>query len=425
MSCKKIVAAGAVLLCLLGAAHGQTGFQPATEVSPIAPPSNQSAMNAAQVILGMAQRYVVTVNSGPYERAATTTDFVNFALLPVADNVFKSTPVAVSDDGQRVVGTVWWSPSPVPGSGSVSRTAVWDGEIATTVKSFGSVFNQAPIGISTDGARWVVQTGVGGSERAYLYNAVDVTTTSVVPFPDDEQQLTTAATAVSPDGRWVAGSYNGPVGDTFVWSEATGGELLVRPYAARPFPLLVADGLARLVCRQIDALHAAPTYSRGVWRLIPTFTGAAMSRDGSMVLGTSSVNGRASYWSETTGVEDLGAALVARGINVLGWTLTTVDFISADARRIVGRGRAPGATVTRYWVATVEPFAAADVGKTGGVSGSDGRLDNNDLIVFIDRFFASDERADVGRVGGERGADGEFDNNDFCVFITLFFTGAS
>ncbi|HZW07638.1 MAG TPA: GC-type dockerin domain-anchored protein, partial [Phycisphaerales bacterium] len=66
---------------------------------------------------------------------------------------------------------------------------------------------------------------------------------------------------------------------------------------------------------------------------------------------------------------------------------------------------------------------AADIGSQGGVEGYDGVLDNNDFVVFIDRFFANDPRADVGSTGGVHGDDGAWDNNDFVVFIDDFFSG--
>ncbi|MDP1662012.1 MAG: GC-type dockerin domain-anchored protein [Phycisphaerales bacterium] len=64
---------------------------------------------------------------------------------------------------------------------------------------------------------------------------------------------------------------------------------------------------------------------------------------------------------------------------------------------------------------------AADLGSAGGVVGPDDVLDNNDFIVFIDYFFASDTRADFGGTGGVAGGDGVFNNNDFIVFIDAFF----
>jgi hypothetical protein len=65
----------------------------------------------------------------------------------------------------------------------------------------------------------------------------------------------------------------------------------------------------------------------------------------------------------------------------------------------------------------------ADVGVAGGAEGFDGILDNNDFIVFINWFFAGDDRADVGAEGGAVGTDGTLDNNDFIVFIDRFFGG--
>ncbi|MDP1663104.1 MAG: GC-type dockerin domain-anchored protein [Phycisphaerales bacterium] len=62
-----------------------------------------------------------------------------------------------------------------------------------------------------------------------------------------------------------------------------------------------------------------------------------------------------------------------------------------------------------------------DIGRTGGVPGSDATRDNNDFVVFIDWFFMSDSRADCGRTGGVAGPDGLFNNNDFVVYIDQFF----
>ena len=68
-------------------------------------------------------------------------------------------------------------------------------------------------------------------------------------------------------------------------------------------------------------------------------------------------------------------------------------------------------------------FDAADIGMQGGVRGRDGTHDNNDFIVYIDRFFVGDAAADLGSQGGQLGSDGQFDNNDFIAFINQFFAG--
>ena len=79
-----------------------------------------------------------------------------------------------------------------------------------------------------------------------------------------------------------------------------------------------------------------------------------------------------------------------------------------------GASASPGASLS---------VRSADVGGVGGVPQSDGALDNNDFVVFIDLFFGHDPRADVGSTGGVPGPDGAWDNNDFVVFIDLYFSG--
>lgn len=68
------------------------------------------------------------------------------------------------------------------------------------------------------------------------------------------------------------------------------------------------------------------------------------------------------------------------------------------------------------------PCSPSDIGSVGGLEGPDHRLNNNDLVVFINWFFAGDTRADVS--AAESGVpDGLLDNNDFIGFIETFFAG--
>jgi hypothetical protein len=64
----------------------------------------------------------------------------------------------------------------------------------------------------------------------------------------------------------------------------------------------------------------------------------------------------------------------------------------------------------------------ADIGRQGAEPLPDGILDNNDFIVFIDWFFASDSRADIASQGAAEEPDSIFDNNDFVLYIQRFFT---
>jgi len=103
------------------------------------------------------------------------------------------------------------------------------------------------------------------------------------------------------------------------------------------------------------------------------------------------------------------------------YTLSDVQEADGGKYRCVVRNTC-GATTSRNATLLVR---SADVGSTGGVSGADGILDNNDFVVFIDRFFLQDVRADYGAAGGTPGPDEAYDNNDFVVFIDLFFSGCT
>jgi hypothetical protein len=106
-----------------------------------------------------------------------------------------------------------------------------------------------------------------------------------------------------------------------------------------------------------------------------------------------------------------------------GPTLVLTNVTDANSRRYWCTVRnACGENVSRSALVFVR---TADVGSQGGISGGDGALDNNDFVVFIDRFFGHDPRADYGAQGGVGGPDGLFDNNDFVVFIGLFFDGCA
>jgi hypothetical protein len=112
--------------------------------------------------------------------------------------------------------------------------------------------------------------------------------------------------------------------------------------------------------------------------------------------------------------------------------LTSVEAVSdgsAATRNVpvfAGRGvYTSGPLNGKQVVWTFSPVfcGAADLGSTGGIPGSDGVLDNNDFVVFIDYFFTTNPLADVGSTGGTPGSDGAWNNNDFVVFIDQFFAG--
>jgi uncharacterized membrane protein len=154
----------------------------------------------------------------------------------------------------------------------------------------------------------------------------------------------------------------------------------------------------------------------------------AVSADGSRIVGSAIIGGSAQavIWDQGFGHRRLDALLTSAGLTLPpGITLLRLDGISDDGLIMYGLAQRTTSEVQTFVV--VLPRAAgcgsADLGGEGGAAGSDGLLDNNDFVVFIDRFFARDLRADFGSEGGASGPDGQFDNNDFVVFIGAFFGG--
>ncbi|HYD02454.1 MAG TPA: GC-type dockerin domain-anchored protein [Phycisphaerales bacterium] len=126
----------------------------------------------------------------------------------------------------------------------------------------------------------------------------------------------------------------------------------------------------------------------------------------------------------TLAVQGLTGTLSAGSYTLSLVGLGSVSFIAIDSGNGQGGGVGGNTPVMTFHVEGGEfPSCLADLGQVGGVPGTDGVLDNNDFVVFIDYFFAQDARADRGSTGGVPGADGAWDNNDFVVFIDQFFAG--
>ncbi|HYD02553.1 MAG TPA: GC-type dockerin domain-anchored protein [Phycisphaerales bacterium] len=68
------------------------------------------------------------------------------------------------------------------------------------------------------------------------------------------------------------------------------------------------------------------------------------------------------------------------------------------------------------------PFCIGDFASAGARAGGDRRRDNNDLIFFINAFFANQRSADIASAGAVIGGDGWLDNNDLVVMLDLMFT---
>jgi len=155
-----------------------------------------------------------------------------------------------------------------------------------------------------------------------------------------------------------------------------------------------------------------------------------ISNNGKIIIGQDAFGGDRSafIWTEAGGGQKLDDYLLGRGLNLADQfvTLTSATAITGDGRFVTGQWMDFGGSYGPYVLDLgIQQCGPADLGGQGGVAEPDGALDNNDFVVFIDKFFNHDAAADVGRQGGLPGSDGVFDNNDFVIFIDFFFDGCS
>jgi hypothetical protein len=93
-----------------------------------------------------------------------------------------------------------------------------------------------------------------------------------------------------------------------------------------------------------------------------------------------------------------------------------------------------GAGYEQYWLSlsgqavqppppVVVPCGASDIAGPGQSAGADGELTADDIIVYLNAFFAGDFIADVAGPGQSPGSDREFTADDIIVFFNRFFAG--
>jgi hypothetical protein len=191
-------------------------------------------------------------------------------------------------------------------------------------------------------------------------------------------------------------------------------------------------GIGRINCPVTMSGIVAPGFGAGAVGFIRVEAGQSLSFD---------ANGRLAVDMQSAGsydsVQNAGTVNVDGSLQIYA----AHDFAPGTIIDVVNGGTITGQfdNVFSYGLNAPKRFGArydvagkvratvlcgpADIAGQGADGNGDGILDNNDFIVFIDRFFLSDPRADYGSTGGVPGADGQFNNNDFVVFIDLFFAG--
>lgn len=87
-----------------------------------------------------------------------------------------------------------------------------------------------------------------------------------------------------------------------------------------------------------------------------------------------------------------------------------------------------GAGYEQYWLslsgqAVLVACGESDIAGPGQSAGFDGELTADDIIVYLNGFFAGDPIADVAGPGQDPNSDGEFTADDIIVFLNRFFAG--
>jgi hypothetical protein len=87
-----------------------------------------------------------------------------------------------------------------------------------------------------------------------------------------------------------------------------------------------------------------------------------------------------------------------------------------------------GAGYEQYWLslsgrAVVVPCGPSDIAGPGQSAGADGELTADDIIVYLNAFFAGDPIGDVAGPGQSPDSDREFTADDIIVFLNRFFAG--
>jgi len=117
---------------------------------------------------------------------------------------------------------------------------------------------------------------------------------------------------------------------------------------------------------------------------------------------------------------------------VCGTTTGSVVLEAGTYRAVIANfyfdGIGCGAGYEQYWLslsgrAVVVACGASDIAGPGQSLGFDGELTADDIIVYLNAFFAGDPIADVAGPGQDPNADMEFTADDIIVFLNRFFAG--
>lgn len=151
-----------------------------------------------------------------------------------------------------------------------------------------------------------------------------------------------------------------------------------------------------------------------------------ISDDGGAIVGsyTQGTSQRGFYWTAERGMVDARSFLISHGLNLTGWTITSVISISADGTSFLGSAIING--VVKGFLATGLPRpipCATDLDDGSGLGTPDDAVDINDLLYFLAAFEAGNSNADISNPDGSNSPDGSVDISDLLYFLLRFEAG--
>jgi uncharacterized membrane protein len=174
--------------------------------------------------------------------------------------------------------------------------------------------------------------------------------------PPGETVKYSSARDVSADGVVIVGDIDatGFGSQTYRWTSETG----MVPLGGRSASAVSADGSVVVGLGGPDAFRWTAQSGRIGLGDLPggDFRSFAndVSADGSVIVGfgTTEIGDEAMFWTQETGMVNLRSFLTSQGLDLAGWTLTSVEGVSADGRTVVGSGVNPAGN-QEAWIATI------------------------------------------------------------------------
>ncbi|MFN7443516.1 MAG: GC-type dockerin domain-anchored protein [bacterium] len=363
-----------------------------------------SALNAANAdgSLLVGARGTSILNNQGVLHVLATGDNITLADLP-GGAVLQSNAFAISDTGSRIVGFV----TPL----GTSTPARWEYTVGTTPASIAPQTIAMPTGITVTGAFARGISGNGSIIAGFLRRGTS---------PNS-----------NPAG-WV--NVNGGAGPSAILPDLSGGTDLGEVYGvSNDGSTIVGWGTDQAGFPAVKWTGGPTAWAPAALALRPGSTRAiayAVNANGSRIVGESilGTTSEAVIWDGNT-VTSLADAIVAAGGFVpAGVLLVSASGISGDGSVIVGEAVIDGLIDSAFVANLPTPNPCPNPSNVSGpgqnTTAIDGELTADDIIVFLNRFFAGDLLSDVSGPGQNTPAhDGEQTAADILVFLNRIFAG--